>query len=93
MDQPRRFRWVVQLNHGVVIKAVALSKDRGGYVSRKWSDLDVVNLKCVVHGQSIQLLIALTMQKPAHAPLSEIRSARRWKSSSLIFSQPVLGAM
>lgn len=49
MDQPRRFCGVVQLNHGVVIKAVALSKDRGGYVSRKWTYLDGIDLKCVIH--------------------------------------------
>ena len=49
MDQPRRFRWVVQLNHGVVIKAVALSKDRGGYVSRKWTHLNRIDQKCVGH--------------------------------------------
>jgi len=43
-DQIRRLCWVIQLNHGVVVKSVLLGKDRSGDVGREWSDLDVVNL-------------------------------------------------
>jgi len=49
VDEPQRFCRVIQLNHGVVVKAVLLGKDRGSDMGRERSDLDVVDLKCVVH--------------------------------------------
>ena len=48
-DQTRRFCWVVQLNHGVVVKAVLLGKDRGGDMGREWPHLDGIDQKCVIH--------------------------------------------
>jgi hypothetical protein len=53
IDAQRRFRWIVQLDHPVVINAVALSPVLRGGVRREWSDVPWADLKNVGHGWKV----------------------------------------